>query len=88
VIPKGTYPGVDHDVKTVATGTIFGCLEDMDENLVYQITKLIIEKRSDLVNVHKEARNISLENAVVGSPIPYHPGAIRYYKEKGANIQQ
>jgi hypothetical protein len=87
-IPKGTYPGIDHDVKTVATGTIIGCLEDMDENVVYQITKLIIEKRGDLVNVHKEARNISLENAVVGSPIPYHPGAIRYYKEKGATIQQ
>jgi TRAP-type uncharacterized transport system substrate-binding protein len=55
----------------------------MEEDLVYQITKLIIEKKSELVLVHKEAQHISLQFSSVGSPVPYHPGAIRYFKEKG-----
>jgi TRAP-type uncharacterized transport system substrate-binding protein len=59
------------------------CHEKMDENLAYQITKLVIEKKSELVLVHKEAQHISLQYSSVGSPVPYHPGAIRYFKEKG-----
>jgi hypothetical protein len=86
VIPKGTYPGIDYDVKTVALAAMLCCLEKFDEELAYQITKLVIEKRSELVQVHKEANNISLQNAVIGSPLPYHPGAVRYYKEKGVAI--
>jgi len=86
-IPKGTYSGVDYDVRTLAVAVLFCCHEKMEEDLAYQITKLIIEKKSELVLVHKEAEHISLESAVVGSPIPYHPGAIRYYKEKGVTIK-
>lgn len=88
LIPKGTYSGVDYDVNTAAIAVGFCCHEKMDEDLAYQITKLIIEKKSELVIVHKEAEHISLQNAVVGSPIPYHPGAIRYFKEKGVTIKQ
>jgi len=88
VIPKGTYPGIDYDVHTAAVAVGFCCHEKMDEDLVYQITKLIIEKKSELVLVHKEAVHIGLQEAVVGSPLPYHPGAIRYYKEKGVTIKQ
>jgi hypothetical protein len=88
LIPKGTYPGINQDVKTAATAGILACHEKMNEDLVYQIIKLVIEKKDELALVHKEALNISLQKAVVGSPIPYHPGAIRYYKEKGVTIQQ
>jgi hypothetical protein len=88
VIPKGTYPGINYEVQTVAVAVVFACHEKMDEDLAYQITKLIIEKKSDLVLVHKEAEHMTLEHAAVGSPIPYHPGAIRYYKEKGVTIKQ
>jgi TRAP-type uncharacterized transport system substrate-binding protein len=59
------------------------CHEKMEDDVAYQITKYIIEKKSDLVLVHKEAEHISLQDSSVGSPIPYHPGAIRYFKEKG-----
>ena len=86
-IPKGTYPGIDYDVQTAAVAVGFCCHEKMEEGLAYQITKLIIEKKSELALVHKEAEHISLENAVLGSPIPFHPGAIRYYKEKGVTIK-
>jgi TRAP transporter TAXI family solute receptor len=87
-IPKGTYYGVDYDVDTAAMAVAIFGHEKMEEDLAYQITKLIIEKKSELVLVHKEAEHISLQNAVVGSPIPYHPGSIRYFKEKGVTIKQ
>lgn len=83
LIPKGTYPGVDYDVNTAAIAVAIICHEKMEEDLAYQITKLIIEKKRELVLVHKEAEHISLEKSSVGSPIPYHPGGIRYFKEKG-----
>ena len=88
LIPKGTYPGIDYDVHTIALGSMLCCLEKMDENLAYQITKTILENEKELSLVHKEAKAINLRNAVIGSSIPYHPGAIRYYKEKGVTIQQ
>ena len=83
VIPKGTYPGVDYDVNTAAMVVSIFCHEKMEEGLAYQITRLVIEKKSELVLVHKEAEHISLEKSAIGSPVPYHPGAIRYFKEKG-----
>ena len=83
VIHKGTYPGVDYDVNTAAMVVSIFCHEKMEEGLAYQITRLVIEKKSELVLVHKEAEHISLEKSAIGSPVPYHPGAIRYFKEKG-----
>jgi uncharacterized protein len=83
LIPKGTYSGVDYDVVTAAMVVSIFCHEKMEEDLAYQITKLIIEKKSELVLVHKEAEHISLQNSAIGSPVPYHPGAIGYFKEKG-----
>jgi len=88
LIPKGTYRGIDVDVKTAATGAICVCHEAMDENLIYQVTKLMIEKKGELALAHKAANDISLATAVVGSPVPYHPGALRYYKEKGITVKQ
>ncbi len=87
-IPKGTYIGMQSDVQTACVANVFCCHEKLDDETAYQITKLIIEKKSDLVLVHKEASHITLQDAAVGSPIPYHPGAIRYYKEKGITIKQ
>ena len=82
-IPKGTYARLDHDVKTFGVPVIFVTTETMDEKLVYRITKLLFEKKSELVAVHKQAQQLMLKNAAAVSSVPYHPGAIRYYKEKG-----
>lgn len=86
-IPKGTYKGIDTDVRTIASGTIITCHEALDEDLGYLITKLIIEKKDELAMAHKVAAGISLEKAVIGSPVPFHPGAARYYKEKGITVK-
>ena len=82
VIPKEIYPGMTQPVPVIATANILVCHESLDEKIAYGIVKTIIEHRQDLVAVHKEADKITLENAVIGSSIPYHPGAIKYYAEK------
>jgi TRAP-type uncharacterized transport system substrate-binding protein len=61
--------------------------ENSDENLVYQITKTLFEKKEELVRVHKDASFLSLDNQFTGaSPIPFHPGALRYFREKGLKV--
>jgi TRAP transporter TAXI family solute receptor len=85
-IPKGVYKGIDEDIPVAAATNLLIVNEKMDDNLAYQITKLFLEHTADLVAVHKAATEISLKNAVVGSPIPFHPGALRYYKEKGVKL--
>ncbi|MBI2532443.1 MAG: TAXI family TRAP transporter solute-binding subunit, partial [Deltaproteobacteria bacterium] len=85
-IPKGVYKGIDEDIPVAAATNLLIVNEKMDENLAYQITKLLLEHTAELVAVHKAAREISLKNAVLGSPLPFHPGALRYYKEKGVKV--
>ncbi len=85
-IPKGTYGGVDREVSVAAVTNLLIAHERMEEPLAYQITKLVLERTPDLVAVHKAATEITLKGAVVGSPVPFHPGALRYYKEKGIRV--
>jgi hypothetical protein len=60
LIPKGNYPGINRDVKTAATAGLLACHEKMNEDLVYQIIKLVMEKKDEMALVDKEALNISL----------------------------
>jgi len=85
-VPKGTYGGVDADVSVAAATNLLAVHERMDEPLAYQITKLLLERTADLVAVHQAAKEITPKSAVVGSPVPFHPGALRYYKEKGIKV--
>jgi len=85
-IPKGTYVGMETDVQVAALTNLLAVHERMDESLAYQITKLLHERTADLVAVHQAAKEITLKSAVVGSPVPFHPGALRYYKEKGTKV--
>ncbi len=82
-IPKGTYSKLEKDVKTFAVPVIFVTTEDMDPNLVYLITKTMFEKKPELEAIHKEAKKLNLKSAIPVAGVPYHPGAIRYYKEQG-----
>jgi TRAP transporter TAXI family solute receptor len=86
-IPKGTYPGIDAVSKVVANANFLACHEKMDEKLVYAITKALFDYKPDLVQVHQEAKSLTLENAVKGSPVPFHPGAAKYYGEKNLKVK-
>jgi hypothetical protein len=86
-IPKDTYKGMDADNKQATVMNILVAHESMDEKTAYNIVKTIMEKRDDLIAVHKEAANLKLENQkAAASPVPFHPGALKYFTEKGAKV--
>jgi TRAP transporter TAXI family solute receptor len=82
VIQKEFYPGMAADAPTIGVANLLVAHQDFNAELAYQITKLVFERRADLAQVHKEATNITLIGAATKSPVPYHPGAIRYYRER------
>lgn len=82
-IPAGSYEGQSKDVPTVAVVNFLVTREGVSDETAYQMTKLLFGNLPELVAAHKAASAIKLENAVKGMPIPLHPGAIRYYNEKG-----
>jgi TRAP transporter TAXI family solute receptor len=82
-IPKGTYAAVNEDIPAAAAANLVVASETMEPTLAYEITRAILEHTADLLSAHKAAQEITLKNAVRGSPIPFHAGALRYYKEKG-----
>ncbi len=86
VIPAGTYPGQDSDWNTVAQPNFLGVNADVDEEAVYLITKTIYENLPFLQAIHKATLAMALDRAIVGLPVPLHPGAARYYAEQGVDI--
>jgi uncharacterized protein len=83
VIPAGTYEGQAGDVPTAAIGNVLVSHDGVSEETAYQMTKLFYENLDKLAASHAAAKTIKLENAVADLPIPLHPGAERYYREKG-----
>jgi len=87
VIPKDMYRGMDTDNKQATVMNILVAHETMDEKTAYNIVKTIFDKRDDLIAVHKEATNFKLSNqSNAATPIPFHPGAIKYFAEKGIKL--
>jgi TRAP transporter TAXI family solute receptor len=84
VIPARSYPGQEDDVPTVGAATLLVVDEKMSEALAYEITRAIFEHTAELAAVHPIARGWTPARAASGSPAPFHPGAIRYYRETGA----
>jgi len=88
IIPAKTYPGQEKDVEIAVVWNLLVCNERMKEEVAYDIVKTLFGHLPELIAVHKEARHIGLEPQASGSPIPFHPGAIRFFAEKGIRIQQ
>ena len=83
-IPKSTYSGMLADNKQATVMNILVVDATMTDDTAYKIVKTLFDKRSDLIAVHKEAENFKLENQKVSmTPTPFHPGAMKYFKEKG-----
>lgn len=87
VIPAKTYPGQDVDVPMAVVWNLLVCNENMKENVAYDIVKTLFDHKPELITIHREAKHLSLDPQVGGSPIPFHPGAARYFTEKGLKIK-
>jgi TRAP transporter TAXI family solute receptor len=85
VIPAKMYPGQEKDNPVAVIQNILAAHEAMTDKVAYDIVKTFIEKREELVAVHGEAKSITLENQK-NSPIPWHPGALKYLDEKGVKM--
>ena len=82
-ISKEYYIGLPANVPTVGVVNLLVVHKDFDAGLAYQITKLIFDKRAELAQVHQEAANITFVNLAERAILPVHPGAARYFKERG-----
>ncbi|MFZ9550877.1 MAG: TAXI family TRAP transporter solute-binding subunit [Hylemonella sp.] len=87
VIPKATYKGMDVDNKQATVMNILVAHENMDEKTAYSVVKTLFEKRDDMIAVHKEAANFKFDNQrASASPVPFHPGALKFFAEKGVKV--
>ena len=88
VIPAKTYPGQSMEIPIAVVWNLLVCNENMKESRAYDIVRTLFDHKPELVASHREASNLSLEHqAGGGSPIPFHPGAVRYFTEKGLKIK-
>jgi TRAP transporter TAXI family solute receptor len=85
-IPQGTYPGVNEDIAAAVGKTLFVSHERLAASQAYEITKAVLEHTPELTAAFAAAQEITPTTAVHGSSIPFHPGALRYYKEKGITV--
>jgi TRAP transporter TAXI family solute receptor len=83
ILKANTYKGQTEDVPSISVWNSIVCHKDTPEDLVYQVTKTIFECKQQLVQVHKMAEFTTPEVSAKESVIPIHPGALKYYKEKG-----
>ena len=88
VIPAKSYSGQETDNKMASSWNLLVAHQRMSDQMAYNIVKTLWESKPELVTVHKEAMNIEMANQSNDiSPIPFHPGAIRYYREKGIALR-
>jgi TRAP transporter TAXI family solute receptor len=88
VIPKDMYRGMDADNKQSTVMNLLVAHQNMDDKTAYNIVKAVFDHKQELINVHKEAENFKLENQKAeASPIPWHPGAVKYFAEKGIKLK-
>jgi hypothetical protein len=82
-VPAAAYAGLPADVAVVGVSNLLVVHQEMSEQLAYDITRLLFEHHAELIAVHPEAARLSLATASTGSPALFHPGALRYYRERG-----
>lgn len=83
-VPANTYKGQAADVTTVAVNAVLIVSSELKDDVVYNLTKALFDNQPELATAHAKGKELSLANAVKGVSIPFHPGAVKYYKEKGA----
>jgi len=86
VIEEGTYPGQKKPIRTISQSNVLVVHRDVEAEVVYAILKTVYENLDYLKTIHQSAGEISLEKALAGLSTPLHPGAVRFYQEKGIEI--
>jgi hypothetical protein len=81
IIPKATYNN-DAEIAVVAVANLLVASEEMPEALAHDITQVLFDQQAELAAIHPQAKTLSLKTALSGSPVPFHPGAIRFYRER------
>ena len=86
-IPASTYPGMAKDAQIATVWNLLVVHETMSEQDAYNITKVVFENLDEWARTHGEAKNVKPETQKqANSPIKWHPGALKYFKEKGWNV--
>jgi TRAP transporter TAXI family solute receptor len=82
-VPANTYKGQTAEVSTLAVNAVLIAGSSLKEAMVYNLTKALFENQADLAAAHAKGKELNMKTAVTGVSIPFHPGAVKYYKEKG-----
>ncbi len=85
-LPAGTYPNQEKTVRSIAHPNVLAVHADVPDEVVYQVTKTLWENLPSLHEIHQATKDMALSKALKGIGAPLHPGAIRYYREKGLVI--
>ncbi len=83
----GTYDGMDTPVQTISTPNVLIVNDDMDEELAFNITRAMFENVEELIAIHPAANDTTPDFSIASTPIPFHPGALRYFEEIGMTVQ-
>lgn len=86
-IPANTYKGVTRDVKTPAVMAILVTHDKMPDDVIYNFTAAMFDNISDVHASHAKAKEINIKTALDGLTVPLHPGAAKYFKEKGLTVK-
>ena len=86
-IPPNSYAGQAQPNSQVDVWNILVATEKMSDEMAYTIVKTLMEKKPELVAVHAEAKNIELKNQSISVPMPFHPGAKKYFDEQGVKVK-
>jgi hypothetical protein len=82
-VPANSYKGQTADVPTVAVNAVLIAGNQLKPEMVYNLTKALFDNQPELAAAHAKGKELNPQFAVKGVSIPYHPGAEKYYKEKG-----
>jgi hypothetical protein len=84
VIPGGTYRGSGGDVQALSVKATLVVSDRLSEDTVYRLTKALFENLDELGKAHAKGNEVSVPGAIAGISIPFHPGAVKYFRECGA----
>ncbi|ACN84850.1 TAXI family TRAP transporter solute-binding subunit [Brachyspira hyodysenteriae] len=86
-IPANTYNNVTTDTTAIAVKATIAVNNNIPEDVVYNLIKTLFDKKTDLATAHAKGEELNIDDAYKGISVPFHPGALKYYKELGYNIQ-